>query len=319
MSGAAEGGEVQSSGGLKFQFRAPEEVEMLDDLNTEDGELPRTPTENNMSSTEKVLHYLKTVLECPICLDTIRATPALNCVNGHVLCNRCVARLLNRAKCPICKENTTWNKSLIAAKLIEIVPHNCKFEDKGCKFKGRLEDGSLEAHERKCQFRIVECPKMDCDEKLVFCNLMEHVAWSDRCFLKPIFDEYKISYPINKANGNIKSSGTYPVKRLKFNERDFFFTSCVDNDENFYCYVLLAGTPEESKAYTACLDINIEGNRESGIQFRGRVGSIDEVPKKSKRWRRQPFVFRCCLRNMMEPIPRGVEAFVVNIRCNVTS
>ena len=77
-----------------------------------------SPSSYEESSTD--LEYLQSLLECPICLETIRELPAHNCLNGHIFCKSCKDALNDRATCPMCRTKTEWNKSLLAAKLVKV-------------------------------------------------------------------------------------------------------------------------------------------------------------------------------------------------------
>ena len=84
-----------------------------------------------------------------------------SCSNGHILCLPCKEKILEKAleermeaSCPTCKGSLGNHTSLLAARLLEGVVHECKFEE--CDEKMLLED--LERHEKGCGFRPVRCP-----------------------------------------------------------------------------------------------------------------------------------------------------------------
>lgn len=59
------------------------------------------------------------LLECPICLDTVRR-PIFQCSNGHLLCSRCRNKT---HQCPICRVSLDNNtaRCLVAEKLLGLI------------------------------------------------------------------------------------------------------------------------------------------------------------------------------------------------------
>ena len=72
----------------------------------------------NMSSmkSENWEQYLKTLLECPVCLQTIESVPIFQCCNGHIVCKDCLQRLDN---CPVCRNEPICVRNLQLEQLIE--------------------------------------------------------------------------------------------------------------------------------------------------------------------------------------------------------
>ena len=71
--------------------------------------------------------YLRDLLECPVCMETIKSVPVYQCANGHVSCKDCIAKLNN---CPICRNDSELRRSLklenIVQRLEGIQPENEK-------------------------------------------------------------------------------------------------------------------------------------------------------------------------------------------------
>ena len=59
--------------------------------------------------------FLRDLLECPVCVETIKSVPVYQCANGHVICKDCIQKLKN---CPICRNDSELRRSL---KLEDIV------------------------------------------------------------------------------------------------------------------------------------------------------------------------------------------------------
>ena len=69
--------------------------------------------------------YIRDLLECPVCMETIRSVPVYQCANGHVICKCCIEKLNN---CPICRNDSELRRSLkledIVQRLEGIQPEN---------------------------------------------------------------------------------------------------------------------------------------------------------------------------------------------------
>ena len=69
--------------------------------------------------------YTRDLLECPVCMETIKSVPVYQCANGHVICNDCIEKLNN---CPICRNDSELRRNLklenIVQRLEGIQPKN---------------------------------------------------------------------------------------------------------------------------------------------------------------------------------------------------
>ena len=72
-----------------------------------------TKTNQKSSDIEK---YLRDLLECPVCLETIKSVPVYQCTNGHVICKDCIKELDN---CPICRNNSAPARNLQLEKIVQ--------------------------------------------------------------------------------------------------------------------------------------------------------------------------------------------------------
>ena len=83
-------------------------------------------TSNPNQTSSDIEEYLRELLECPVCMETIKSVPVYQCSNGHVICNGCIEKLNN---CPICRNDSTLNRNLklenIVQRLEGIQPQNC--------------------------------------------------------------------------------------------------------------------------------------------------------------------------------------------------
>lgn len=91
------------------------------------------------------------LLECPVCLDTMKP-PIFQCQNGHSVCSNCKPGL---SICPTCRGVLTDTRNLLAEQLACKVIYPCHNITRGCYEKVPLED--LKKHESFCPYRLYEC------------------------------------------------------------------------------------------------------------------------------------------------------------------
>ena len=69
--------------------------------------------------------YLRDLLECPVCNETIKSVPIYQCANGHVTCKDCIEKMNN---CPICRNDSALRRNLklenIVQRLEGVLPEN---------------------------------------------------------------------------------------------------------------------------------------------------------------------------------------------------
>merc|ERR1719282_1642845 len=102
---------------------------------------------------------IKDLLECPVCLRVPRSSPIYQCARGHVVCSECRP---NVTTCPQCRDPLGNIRSLISEKMLEKLPSVCKYTDQGCQ-EEHTQKTILE-HEEKCQFRLVNCVDLACQQ-----------------------------------------------------------------------------------------------------------------------------------------------------------
>ena len=82
-------------------------------------------TAKNNQTPSDMEEYLRDLLECPVCMETIKSVPVYQCANGHVICKDCIEKLNN---CPICRNDSELRRSLkledIVQRLEGILPGN---------------------------------------------------------------------------------------------------------------------------------------------------------------------------------------------------
>ena len=71
---------------------------------------------NKTQNSSDIEEYLRDLLECPVCLETIKSVPVYQCNNGHVICKDCIKKLNN---CPICRNDSAPARSLQLEKIVQ--------------------------------------------------------------------------------------------------------------------------------------------------------------------------------------------------------
>ena len=127
-----------------------------------------------MESSEVVpVTKLSSMLECPICFNVPRDLPIHQCPAGHIICKSCRPSVTS---CPTCRRKLDDDgTSSLAASMIDLVPHKCKFSEHGCEVRDYLVE--LQNHEEKCVERTVKCPA--CREESQLKKFEEHAKEND--------------------------------------------------------------------------------------------------------------------------------------------
>ena len=94
---------------------------------------------------------------------------------GHILCRSCRD---NVESCPTCRRPMSGDgTNTLANKMIEEIPHSCKYEHYGCEIKARLVE--LVDHESKCPERTMKCLYLWCNDEIQIRKFREHAMTSN--------------------------------------------------------------------------------------------------------------------------------------------
>lgn len=104
--------------------------------------------------------------------------PLMRCSScKELLCNECCGR-----KCPLCRHRSKDSKISTFIEETELTKLLSSYKTRPCpNFKnGCLDEVSIKSdewkvHEQNCIFQMVPCPKMNCEETLVFTEVDEHL------------------------------------------------------------------------------------------------------------------------------------------------
>ncbi len=86
-------------------------------------------------------------LMCPICYEYCQDVIESNCCH-QLFCKKCTDPLEN--KCPLCRATCKFTKSIIAQRMINLVPTECVF----C--KNKFNYGEIKQHHEKCEEAIIK-------------------------------------------------------------------------------------------------------------------------------------------------------------------
>mmetsp|Transcript_66984 Transcript_66984/g.143242 ORF Transcript_66984/g.143242 Transcript_66984/m.143242 type:complete len:276 (-) Transcript_66984:188-1015(-) len=95
------------------------------------------------------------LLECPVCMSSPILPPIRQCVNGHLLCDSCSAKL---SLCPTCRAGQVNIRNLIAEKMAADMEFQCPHAPE-C--RERVKYGKLTEHVAACDFRPFACPHLE--------------------------------------------------------------------------------------------------------------------------------------------------------------
>ena len=195
---------------------------------------------------------LASTLACPVCFNVPRELPIPQCPAGHIVCKKCRPQL---RECPTCRRRLfADNHSSIAAYLIDQVPHNCKFNEFGCKDKGLLSE--IVIHEKKCPERTVRCAIKGCSEVV---QLKKFPLHTKECFSYYREENRLENSVVTTLSRNfLKWDGESKVPRQEFDLETDRGTDCLSFmqlDKRVYVY---KGYSSEYKYFFFCVLIGEE-------------------------------------------------------------
>ena len=152
----------------------------------------------------------------------------------------------------------------------------CMNTSRGCQeIKG---EEAMIAHEAECIYRLVLCPDLQCQKKVSFHELPEHIE-EDKDIVKiessnlkivKVKSDYFAQYPIDCDRLDIT-----PYKFV-FGDRVFLLNGQVMKRQTFYLWVQMVGSKSEAKKYNYTLELHGIDPNIKAISF-GQVVSIDET------------------------------------------
>ena len=215
---------------------------------------------------------LESMLECPVCLETVRDLPVPCCQAGHIICQDCRTKV---DECPTCRRKYQGNSySSLAANLIDELPHKCKFSRFGCEMKLVLTE--LVKHEPQCPERTVVCPYRQCNKTV---QLRKYLNHTDKEPIKCILSVRDITNICSNFQLLLKCLGTQDFQSPFF-EIQGLSRTCLLGCEFFierktvFFFIML-----EEKCDNVRAKITLSNEEETVLSFESSCLAIETVPK----------------------------------------
>jgi len=230
---------------------------------------------------------LRSLLECPVCLDTPRSKPIFPCAeNGHLICGSCHPKLVSsNESCPQCKGllGNGGSRSILLEKMLELLPHKCEFSQTGCEVELTNED--LAAHEKLCLHRVVKCPlggTCTCKSRVSLKKMLDHISNDhnvDDYIDMGEVNEFEKAYDVEEADFEESSKIIgWQTAKMRFNNEVFFVKIYRRPDGIWTILVAMLETGHSSlKDYVCTVGIfrkSEEGN-EIEMIFKGPPTNLD--------------------------------------------
>ena len=186
----------------------------------------------------------------------------------------------------------------VVGALIEIVEHNCKYNEEGCQVKMKLED--LVAHEKQCPLdpeRTIKCPYYDCAQLVKLKDFDTHAHMFHVPYLSM---NGSVRYTIAK-NDVICDWTKAKMACIKALDQQFHISNVYHKPSKcFVISVWLAKDQNVASKYR--VNITIEGNNKK-FHFGGiKVCSVENVPSIDKCMEENGNYFLCLQLGLAENI-----------------
>jgi len=199
---------------------------------------------------DSLVKKLRDKVECPVCLDVPKRAPIPVCINGHVVCQNCL-----RSECPTCRARMDGATSILAVTVIENIEHICEWDE--CTETFTLD--RLPVHMKKCSYRMVECPGLECKEKHSLSRLLEHSLYC--CIENNEITHYSLPHKftyltkkdIHSIQNNHRMDLNWKLEGIKYDDKIFFVKVCCERRSGrarWYFMVQMLGGAESCNKYT---------------------------------------------------------------------
>ena len=123
---------------------------------------------------------IRSLFECPVCLQTILDPPVYQCRNGHIVCGTCawtISKNGDECLCPVCKSAPLALGCKMANQILARLPKKTCQYDK-CHFL-KADPAKVKIHEKLCPHRLVAC--LQCDEVHPLSDMKKHLIEDHTC------------------------------------------------------------------------------------------------------------------------------------------
>ena len=216
------------------------------------------------------------ILECPVCFNTPENPDQVNfCSNGHMLCNDCHKKILEK-KCPTCRSED-WNGHHtllpLMKQILSALPKVCPFPE--C--ETQLEDKDREDYVKSCKYRLFECVETNgtkcCNIKLtVKDGVSKHFEESHKIKKRPNTQgQFEYRMTVNSTHLDVGAWNEYITD---FDKQSFILT-CYRKKNIFNIQLFIVGSVTEAEKYLFEIKCNTLGITKQSISFIGDVISVD--------------------------------------------
>jgi len=245
--------------------------------------------EASLQERDRVMSEVVGALTCPVCLELPRHLPVPVCQNGHTVCLTCSRNGLGH--CPVCRDPEPRGVSLLAGRLIQVVPHRCPHQP--CNKVMTM--GEVEEHQAACQHRNIRCvASSQCHANLTPATLKEHLL--GRCQytlvvhprLYPASRKACLKFTLRLQAACLNNQGRrqFSLRAFQWEGRCF----CINIRklvDSLLVLPMMVGSEVECQSYAVRATIGGGGRWDHSVSFTGGVVST-EVEK--RRWDEDGFL-----------------------------
>ena len=213
--------------------------------------------------------------ECPVCLLIPREVPIPACSVGHIVCKKCRENVTN---CPTCRRRMPKDgTNYLANKLIEKIPHPCKYRQLGCQIKNPLKE--IKEHEDRCLYKIIKCPYLNCRSEVQIRNYHHH-AMNSPCNMIPDNQLKTFKSLFSQSfHGQPSTKMDWKMRAFEDQGKRFYFHMHYNPKVHaFVFYVTLAEDSNEAKKYLAKLTLKNPNDERKSISITQNVFSMESAP-----------------------------------------
>jgi len=212
-------------------------------------------------------------LKCVNCLKVPTAAPIYDCLNGHLLCNRCHHSVYNI--CPECNIQLVGHRNLFAETVLSRLPIPCKFASKGCTVEIIGRD-KIEKHELDCVIGTIVCIRQECNKKMAVPKLPHHMTVDHQCMSLQTNDDY-FTFPIAIEKSIYDTSKQFEETHFNIDGRDFFSEIIRTEKGIWFAGVFWVSSNDiNDDKYSYEIKIRSDDNVEE-IQFHGECLPVEEI------------------------------------------
>jgi len=170
----------------------------------------------------------------------------------------------------------------LANKMIEKVPHPCKYSSYGCNVKKPLKE--IIEHEGQCPERTIKCPHLKCKEDVIQIKKYEDHAMSTKCnrphsVVTKRKRETHCNLQINSGQSYPLSDGSWKLKPYEDHGKIFYVHHYyIASERTFAFYVTMAENSNEAEKYLAKITLKNQNDERKYLTFVLDVMSMDSAP-----------------------------------------